>query len=98
MSVLSETQAFVQAIKKICKETIKEETRDCLRVKKAVIIAAPSGSSCQVRFVGEDAASGGITSPYSSEVAQAQVGNSVWVLILYGSLRNAIAWKRGDFS
>lgn len=97
MSVLKEAQSFVNAIKDIARVVVQEETRDCLRVKKAVIIAAPSGNSCTVRFVGEDSNSGGITIPYSSEVASAAVGDSVWVLILYGSLRNAIAWKMGDF-
>lgn len=98
MSILSDTQAFVKAIKTICKEVIKEETRDCVRMKKAVIIAAPSGGSCQIRFVGENADAGGITVPYSSDVAGAAVGDSVWILVPYGSLRNAIAWKMGDFS
>ena len=98
MSILSETNAFKNAVATVARQVVQEETRDCLRVKKAVVIAAPLGNSCTVRFVGEDTNSGGITIPYSSEVSGAVVGNSVWVLILYGSLRNAIAWKMGDFS
>ena len=98
MSVLSETQALKKAIQDVARQVIQEETRDCLRARKAVVIAAPLGNSCTVRFIGEDSNSGGITIPYSSEVASATVGDSVWVLILYGSLRNAIAWKMGDFS
>ena len=98
MSILSETNAFKNAVATVARQVVLEETRDCLRVKKAVVIAAPLGNSCTVRFVGEDTNSGGITIPYSSEVSGAVVGNSVWVLILYGSLRNAIAWKMGDFS
>lgn len=98
MSILSETNAFKNAVATVARQVVLEETRDCLRVKKAVVIAAPLGNSCTVRFVGEDTNSGGITIPYSSEVSGAVVGDSVWVLILYGSLRNAIAWKMGDFS
>ena len=98
MSILSETNAFKNAVETVARQVVLEETRDCLRVKKAVVIAAPLGNSCTVRFVGEDTNSGGITIPYSSEVSGAVVGDSVWVLILYGSLRNAIAWKMGNFS
>ena len=98
MSILSETNAFKNAVATVARQVVLEETRDCLRVKKAVVIAAPLGNSCTVRFVGEDTNSGGITIPYSSEVSGAVVGDSVWVLILYGSLRNAIAWKMGNFS
>lgn len=100
MSILSETNAFKNAVETVAKQVVLEETRDCLRVKKAVVIAAPLGNSCTVRFVGEDTNSGGITIPYTSEIAAANVhvGDSVWVLILYGSLRNAIVWKKGDFS
>ncbi len=97
MSLLSETQSLKKAIREVAKEVIKEETRDCLRLRKAIVIAAPLGNSCTVRFVGEDSSSGGITIPYSSKVADAQVGDSVWVLIIYNSLRNAIAWEKGDF-
>lgn len=97
MSLLSETNALKKAIREVAKEVVREETRDCLRAKKAVVIAAPLGNSCTVRFVGEDTSSGGITIPYSTEVSGAEVGDSVWVLIPYGSLRNAIAWKMGDF-
>ena len=98
MSILSETESFKKAVTEVARKVIQEETRDCLRLRKAVVIAAPLGNSCTVRFVGEDTDSGGVTIPYSSEVAGAVVGNSVWVLIIYNSLRNAIAWKMGDFS
>ena len=98
MSILSETQAFKQAVETVARQVVADETRDCLRLRKAVIIAAPLGNSCTVRFVGEDSNSGGITIPYSSEVTDVNIGDPVWVLIIYNSLRNAIAWKKGDFS
>lgn len=94
MSILTDAAAFREAIAQIVREEIRDGTRDCLRVRKAVVVTPPDGTSCSVRLVGDETV---LTLPYSTTVSTVMTGDAVWVAILFGSMRNAIVWDRYDF-
>lgn len=93
MDSVSLAKRFKEAIIKIVDERISEKTRDCFRVRKAVITQAPSGGVCKVKIVGDETE---ITLPYSSRCALLSAGDAVWVGIPAesSSLRNAIVWEK----
>lgn len=94
MSILSDAADFREAITSVVRDEIEKQTRDCMRVRKAVVTSAPNGSVCGVRFVGDDTV---LSLPYSSAVSSVSVGDAVWVAVLYGSLRNAVVWETAKF-
>lgn len=94
MSIMAEAAQLREAIASVAREVIREETRDCLRARKAVVVTPPDGSACTVHFVGDGTP---LSLPYSSAVSSVSAGDAVWVLILYGSMRNAIVWETARF-
>ena len=94
MSLLSDAKEIKAAITAIVREEIDRETRDCFRVRKAVVTTAPNGTKCSVKLVGDDTI---LALPYSSAVSSVSVGNVVWVAILGNSMRTAIVWETADF-
>lgn len=91
---LSESRTIRRYIEQVAKDVVKKETQDCFRLRKAVVVFPPDGSTCTVQFVGETQE---LTFPYSSKVANVNAGETVWVAIIFGSLRNAIVWETGNF-
>lgn len=94
MSILSDAAQFREAIASIVREEIEDQTKDCFRVRKAIVSAAPNGTVCRVHLVGDETE---LSLPYSSAVSTVSVGDVVWVAILFGSMRNAIVWDRYNF-
>ncbi len=94
MSLLSDAKEVRAAIEAIVRDEIDRETRDCFRVRKAVVTTAPNGTKCSVKLVGDDTI---LSLPYSSAVSSVSVGNVVWVAILGNSMRNAIVWETANF-
>lgn len=94
MSLLSDAKEIRAAIEAVVRDEIERETRDCFRVRKAVVTTAPNGSKCSVKLVGDDTI---LSLPYSSAVSSVSVGNVVWVAILGNSMRNAIVWETATF-
>ena len=95
MSLLSDASAFREAIASIVREEIRSETRDCFRVRKAVVTTAANATVMGVTLVGDGTE---LFLPFSSAVSSASVGDVVWVGILFGSMRNAFVWQTADFS
>ena len=94
MSLLADAKEVRAAIEAIVRDEIDRETRDCFRVRKAVVTTAPNGTKCSVKLVGDDTI---LSLPYSSAVSSVSVGNVVWVAILGNSMRNAIVWETANF-
>ncbi len=93
-NILNESETIRNYIKQIIIETVREETKDCIRAYKAKIITAPNKNLCTVRLNGEKE---NLTIPYSSKMAYAKTGDIVWVAVLFGDFRNAIVWESKDF-
>lgn len=101
---MAEATLLREAIKTVVQDILAEETKDCFRVKKAILVSAPSGGTCDVRLVGDS--TGVMTIPYTPRIRTAYdggtlaIGQSVWVAIPYSSdksERNAIVWETGSF-
>lgn len=93
-SQLVATQITKNQLTQLIKEVVRKETRACWRVHKAVVTAAPNGSVCGVRLVGDTTV---LMLPYSSAVASVSVGDMVLVATMFGSLSNAIVWQTPSF-
>lgn len=93
--IMNESARIRQAITKIVKEVIAEETKPCFRVYKAQVKEAPNGKTCKVQLVGDENT---IDLSYSSECARVTVGSMVWVATLYDSFSNAVVWQPADFN
>lgn len=91
---LTFSQKLRDLLSPLVRDIIKEETRNCLRTKKAIVTTAPNGSVCAVRMVGDTTI---VTLPYSSATANVAVGDAVWVAILGNNMRTAIVWQKIDF-
>lgn len=100
--VTSDAKALKNAIAQVVREVVREETKNCLRLEKAVLVSAPSENRCEVRYVGSS--DGSVNIPCSDKIAQAYangtliIGQAIWVALPYSSDRNAIAWETGNFS
>ena len=99
MNALENAKELKRMMKTIIKEVVQEETKACLRVYKATVIAAPytdpqRGSVCQIRLSGDSSV---LTVPYSSKVQSMSVGDLVLVAPTFGSMRNAIVWEFQNF-
>lgn len=85
-----------RALESVVRDIVKQETKDCFRLRKAILTQAPGygDPTCGVCFVGETQT---LNLPYSSKINGVADGSTVWVAIIYGSMRNAIVWETGDF-
>ena len=94
MNLYEDAKEVRKAIAAVVREEVEELTRDCFRVRKAVVTSAPNGSVCRVQLVGDDTI---LALPYSSRAASVSAGDVVWVAVLGPSMRNAIVWETADF-
>ena len=83
-----------QALKKIIKEVIDEETKPCFRLYQAKVTTVPNGNTCGIQLLADTQT---INLPYSSKVSNVKVGDFVWVATIYNSFSNAIVWETIDF-
>lgn len=93
MSLREDAKAARDAIAAVVREEVEALTRECMRVRKAIVTSAPNGTICKVHFVGDDTI---LSLPYSSKVSSVSVGAVVWVAILGDSMRNAIVWETAN--
>lgn len=94
MNLYEDAKEVRKAIAAVVREEVEDLTRDCLRVRKAKVTAAPNGSVCKVQLVGDNTE---LSLPYSSKVSSVTVGSVVWVAVLGPSMRNAIVWETANF-
>lgn len=96
MNIFDESNKLLKPLNKIIKNIVMQETRECLRTYKAVVVTAPNSSTgkCVVRLVGQ---SEELSLPYSSDVSSVPVGSMVWVATTYNSFKNAVVWQKINF-
>ena len=96
MALLEEAKEVRAALAEVIRQEVGELTRDCFRLKKAVVVSPPNNMTkkCEVNFVGESEV---LSLPFSSEVSSVSAGAVVWVAYWGGSMRNAIVWQTADF-
>lgn len=91
----NDAKIIKQALEKIIDERIAILTRACPRCFRAIVKAAADGDTMSVQIVGDDAV---LSLPYSSQVKNAAPGDTVWVMTLFDSFRNAIVWETNTFT
>lgn len=89
-----------KALTPLIREVVKQETRECLRVYRATVVATPYeevlvGSVCQVKLIGDDTV---LLLPYSSKLQNMQIGQIVLVATTYDSFQNAVVWDTPFFN
>lgn len=94
MGEFSETVKLSQALRKIVRQEIDEQTKSCFRLYKAQVISAPNGSTCTVQLVGDDNL---MELPYATAVDGVSVGDLVWVATIFNSFSNAIVFNSVNF-
>ena len=96
MGLLSESRELRKAIEQVVEDVLKEKTRDCMRVYKAIVNTAadPNTGIMKVVLFGDTTV---LSLPYSSKVASSAVGSIVWVAKISDSWRNAIVWETASF-
>ena len=96
MALLEEAKEVRAALAEVIRQEVGELTRDCFRLKKAVVVSPPNDTAkkCEVHFVGESEV---LSLPFSSEVSSVSRNDVVWVAYWGGSMRNAIVWQTADF-
>lgn len=92
--MLNEVKQIRNAITKICEQVIERKTSDCVRIKKCTLVDKTSQGKFTVRLAGEGDT---IDVPFSSTVQNAQIDDTLWLLIISNNLSNAIAWEFVDF-
>ena len=92
--MLSEAKKIRKSIETICRQVIEKETSDCVRIKKCTLVDKTSQGKFTVRLAGEGDT---IDVPFSSTVQNAQIDDTLWLLIISNNLSNAIAWEYVDF-
>lgn len=95
MSMREDAQVVREAIASVAREEAEALTRDCFRVRKAIVKTAPNGSTCGVQFIGDTVT---VNLPYTSFMSAASVNSIVWVAILGPSMRNGIVWQNASLS
>ena len=89
--MLEEALSFWNAIKGKVREAIREDTRNVVRMERYDVTTAPNGTKIGVSQPFGDE----IFVPYSAEVANAQVGDTV-LLVWWNSLSTAKAYYFGE--
>lgn len=89
--MLEEALSFWNAIKGKVREAIREDTRNAVRMERYDVTTAPNGTKIGVSQPFGDE----IFVPYSAEVANARVGDTV-LLVWWNSLSTAKAYYFGD--
>lgn len=94
---LRQSQRLRRDLTQVIRDVVREETKDCFRLRKAITVSMASANGITVHFVGDEKTTQQFTLPYSSKIQSVPVGTAVWVAIIYGSMRNAIVWETADF-
>lgn len=69
------------------KEKVANATKSCLRLEKATVKAAPSGSTVAVQLPFDDTV---LNLPYASSLSNLTAGATVWVGLPYSDLSNGV--------
>lgn len=75
-------------------EKLRQETKDCLRMKKVTVVTAPNGTTLGVMQPNDDTHTI-FNIPYVAALSSVQVGEMVLMQYWYG-MSNAIAVSLGD--
>lgn len=96
---LNDSALLRRSIENVVRDVVKEETRSCFRVYKAIVVTAPNAQTkrCVVRLVGLTATQT-LSIPYSSDCSGVSVGDAVWVGVPFSNFKNAVVWQKIDFS
>lgn len=92
--IINESGKIRQAISKIVRDILAEETKSCFRLYKGKVVTAPNGSTCEIQLAGDEKT---MSLPYSTKVSNITAGSMVWVATIYNSFSNAIVWETIDF-
>lgn len=87
-----EAEKLIHTIKTKCSQLISEKTQNCLRCERYDVTTAPNGT---VIGVTQPYGTTELKIPYTQEVANAKVGDTVMVF-WWGSLSTAKAWCYGN--
>lgn len=96
MSMLNASRDLRQAIERVVKDVVTEQTRSCFRVYPAIVDTAPNSSTgiCGVHLVGDTVQ---LSLPYSTAVQSVTAGDMVLVATVSDSWRNAVVWQTYSF-
>ena len=92
MANIQDGLAFWNTLSKKVKSLIKQETSNCFKCARYDVTTAPNGSTIGVTL---PLGTTEIQIPYSQEVSDAEVGETV-IVVWYGSLSNAKAYYYGN--
>lgn len=94
--IINESGKIRQAISKIVRDILAEETKSCFRLYKAKVVTAPTpnSSTCEIQLAGDEKT---MSLPYSTKISNITAGSMVWVATIYNSFSNAIVWETIDF-
>nr|DAW31578.1 MAG TPA: hypothetical protein [Caudoviricetes sp.] len=87
-----EAEKLINTIKTKCSQLIGEKTQNCLRCERYDVTTAPNGT---VIGVTQPYGTTELKIPYTQEVANAKIGDTVMVF-WWGSLSTAKAWCYGN--
>lgn len=90
--VTSEAQKIWKALRPMIDEEIKQKTNSCVRARKMRVMSAPENG-----LVGVAEPFGNtVHVPYSSQLADLQVGDAVWVYWYFNNASTMIAMSMGN--
>lgn len=95
MSNLAESERIKKAIERVADKRIDEQTKDCLRLYKAILINPANNGICGVSLIGDiniDGSNNVLNLPYSQLIEDLPVGSIVWIAVIFNSWANAIVW------
>lgn len=85
-NLLKDSDRIYAHLKSVVKNILSAETRNCVRTYKAIIVQAPDGAECKVRLAGDQT----VLTVSCSDIADIEVGDTVWVVTVNDSFRNAM--------
>lgn len=95
MSNLAESERIKKAIERVADKRIDEQTKDCLRLYKAILINPANNGICGVSLIGDintDGSNNVLNLPYSQLIEDLPGGSIVWIAVIFNSWANAIVW------
>lgn len=95
MSNLAESERIKKAIERVADKRIDEQTKDCLRLYKAILINPANNGICGVSLIGDvntDGSNNVLNLPYSQHIEDLPSGSIVWIAVIFNSWANAIVW------
>ena len=101
MSLLEISAKIKKAIEEVAEKVAEKKSRPSLKTYKAKVTTAPtqvSGTTrytCGVTLVGDETE---LTVLCPPRMVSSQVGDIVWVQVLYSNWKNAVLWQKYDFS